>query len=116
MLLQILGTLEGFAAELALVGLKGHMDANMRRDVVALDGGGAARVPTAGEVQVVCALATDMALADVLVESLRGGELLEAALAACVPAAGQIVAIRRRGRVAGGCGAGDAGGGRRGGL
>jgi hypothetical protein len=38
----------------------------VRGDVVTLDGGGAAVAPLAGQVQVVCALATDMALADVV--------------------------------------------------
>lgn len=65
-LLQILGTLEGLAAELALVGLERNMNADVRGDVVALDGSGPARVPLAGEVQVVGALAADMALTQML--------------------------------------------------
>lgn len=40
------------------------MNANVRSDVVTLDGSGAARVPVAGEVQVVCALAANMAIAN----------------------------------------------------
>ena len=47
------------------------MDADVRRDVVALDGCGAALIPLAGEVQVVGALATDMLFADVLLGSVR---------------------------------------------
>lgn len=65
-LLEILGPLERLAAEVALVRLEGHMDADVRGDVVALDRGGAALVPLAGEVQVVGALAANMLLADVL--------------------------------------------------
>lgn len=42
------------------------MDADVRGDVVALDSGGAAIAPLAGEVQVVGALAANMALADVV--------------------------------------------------
>jgi hypothetical protein len=65
-LLKVLGTLERFAAELTLVRLQGHMDADVRGDVITLDGGGAARVPLAGEAEVVGALAANMALTDVL--------------------------------------------------
>jgi hypothetical protein len=68
-LLEILGTLEGLAAELALVRLEGYMNTDMRGDVIALDGGGAARVPLARKAQVVCALAANMALADVFLKS-----------------------------------------------
>lgn len=42
MLLEILRALERLAAELALVRLERDMDADVRSDVVALDGGGAA--------------------------------------------------------------------------
>jgi len=65
-LLEILGPLERLAAVVSLVRLEGHMDADVRRDVVALDRGGAALVPLAGEVQVVGALAANVFLADVL--------------------------------------------------
>lgn len=65
-LLQVLGTLERLAAELTLVRLQGHMDPDVRGDVITLDGGGPARVPLASQVQVVGALATNMALTDVL--------------------------------------------------
>jgi hypothetical protein len=66
MLLQVLGALERLAAELTLVRLERHMDANVRGDVVTLDRSSAARVPLAGEVQVVGALAANMAFTDVL--------------------------------------------------
>lgn len=63
MLLQILGPLEGLAAEVTFVRLQGHMDADVGGDVVALDGGGAAVGPSTGQVEVVGALASDVALA-----------------------------------------------------
>jgi len=66
MLLEILWTLEGLAAKVALVWLERNMYAHVRGDVVALHGGGSACAPLAGEVQVVCRLATDVALADVV--------------------------------------------------
>lgn len=66
MLLQILGSLEGLATEVTLVRLERDVDADVRGDVVTLDGGGAAVAPLAGQVQVVCAFAADMALADVI--------------------------------------------------
>lgn len=91
MLLKILRSLEGLAAELALVRLQGHVDSDVRGDVVPLDGRRAARVPLAGKVQVVGALAADMALADVLVEGLGARELLIAR----IPATGQVVLSRR---------------------
>ena len=53
MLLEILRTLERLAAEITLMRFEGDVDANVRRDVVALDRRGAAGTPLAGEVQVV---------------------------------------------------------------
>lgn len=89
MLLEILRTLEGLAAEVALVGLQGHVDPDVRGDVIALDGGGPALVPLAGEVQVVGALAANVLLADVIVEDLSRGE----ALVALGPAAGEALIL-----------------------
>ena len=68
--LEILRTLERFPAELALVRLQGNVDSDMGSDVVALDRGGSALAPCAGQVEVVGRLAADMALADVLLECL----------------------------------------------
>lgn len=68
MLLEILGALEGLAAELALMRLQRNVHADVRGDVVALDRGGAALAPGAGQVEVVGGLAADMALAHVLLE------------------------------------------------
>lgn len=73
MLLQILRTLEGLAAEVTLMWLEGNVDSDVRGNVVALDGGGPARAPLAGQVEVVGALATDMAFADVVLRVLSDG-------------------------------------------
>jgi len=75
-LLEILRTLEGLAAEVAFVGLERHVDSDVGGDVITLDGGGPALVPLAGEVQVVGALAADVLLADVIVEDFSRGEAL----------------------------------------
>lgn len=77
-LLEILRTFEGLSTELALVGLEGYMDTDMRCDMVALDGGGPTASPTTGEVQVIGTLTTDVTLADVIL------------------AEGQLCSIRRR--------------------
>jgi hypothetical protein len=66
MLLQVLRALELLAAELAFVGLEGDVHANVRGDVVALDGLGVAAVPRTDEVEVIGALAADVVLADML--------------------------------------------------
>lgn len=52
-LLQILGTLKCLATKVALVGLQGNVDTDMRGDVIALDRSGAARPPSTGEAKVV---------------------------------------------------------------
>lgn len=51
------------------------MHANMRRDVVALYCGGAAVTPLASQVQVVGALAADMALADMVLQRVSLGHV-----------------------------------------
>ncbi len=66
MLLQVLGSLEALAAEVALVWLKRNMNTDMRGDMISLNGGGSALVPLACQVQVVGALATNMFLANML--------------------------------------------------
>lgn len=66
MLLEILRALERLATEIALVRLQGDVDANVRGDVITLDSGRTAVAPLAGEIQVVCALASNMALTDVV--------------------------------------------------
>lgn len=49
MFFQVLRTLECFLAEVALVRLQRNMNADVRRDVVALDSRGPTRAPLAGE-------------------------------------------------------------------
>lgn len=68
MLFQVLGTLEGFTAEVALVWLQRYMDTNMRSDMITLDSGGLALIPLASKVQVVGALAANMLLTYVLLK------------------------------------------------
>ena len=62
-LLQVLWALKGLSAVTAAVRLHGHMHANVRRDVVALDRLDSARVPLAVEAQVVGAATSDMLFA-----------------------------------------------------
>lgn len=87
MLLQVLRTLERLAAELTLVRLERNMDTDVRGDVISLDRGSSARVPLASQVEVVCALATNMALTNMLVESLGSRELLVAS----IPSADKVI-------------------------
>lgn len=49
-LLQILWALEGLAAEVTLVGLQGHVNTDVRSNVIALDSGSTAIAPLAGQV------------------------------------------------------------------
>ena len=72
MLLQVLGPLERLAAEFASMGLKRDMDTDVRGDVIALDNGNVAVGPTAGQVEVVGTLATDMPLADMFLRKAYG--------------------------------------------
>lgn len=68
MLLQILRTLEGLAAEVALVWLQWDVDTDVGSDMITLDGGGPALVPSTGQVEVICTLATDVLLADMFLK------------------------------------------------
>jgi hypothetical protein len=65
-LLQILGSLECLATEVAFMRLQGHVNTNVRCDVVTLHSGSSAIAPLAGQIQVVGALATNMAFTDVV--------------------------------------------------
>jgi hypothetical protein len=64
--LQVLRTFEGFPTEFAFVRLEGNVDSDVRGNVVTFDSRSATGSPLAGEVQVVRALTTDMALADMV--------------------------------------------------
>jgi hypothetical protein len=68
MLLQILRSLESLAAEIAFVRLQRDMDANVRRDMVALHGRRPAVAPLASEIQVVGALSANMPLTNVILQ------------------------------------------------
>lgn len=67
-LLQVLRTLKGLSTEITFVWLERDVDSNVGSDMVTLDSGGTARVPTTSEVQIVGALSSDMLLADVLLK------------------------------------------------
>lgn len=66
MLLQILRTFEGLPTELTFVRLKRHMNADVGCNVIAFDSGRLTVIPLASKVEVVCALATNMLLANML--------------------------------------------------
>ena len=68
MLLQILRTLESLSTEVTFVRLEWDVDSDVRSDMVTLHGSGAALIPTTGEVEVVCAFATDVLLANVFLK------------------------------------------------
>jgi hypothetical protein len=66
MLLEILRSLEGFAAKVTLMWLQGHVHADVRGDMISLDSRGAAVTPLAGEVEIVGAFTTNMALTNMV--------------------------------------------------
>lgn len=68
MLFEILGTLERLAAGWAFMRFERDMDSDMRGDMVPFDGRGFTVTPLAGQIEVVSALPTDMALADVFLK------------------------------------------------
>lgn len=67
-LLQVLRALECFATEVAFVRFQGYVDPDMRGDMIALDGGGTTVAPLTSQVQIVRTLATDMALANMVLD------------------------------------------------
>lgn len=66
MLLQVLRTFEGLAAEVATMRLQWHMNANVRGNVVTFDDRDVAVGPSAFQVEVVGAFATDVDLTHVI--------------------------------------------------
>jgi hypothetical protein len=62
MLLEILRTLEGLLAGVALVRLQRHMDTDVRGDVITLDSSGVAVDPSTSQVEVIGRLAANMTL------------------------------------------------------
>jgi HAMP domain-containing protein len=67
-LLEILGALERLATEVALMRLQRHVNADVRSNVITLDGGSAAVTPLARQIQVVGALAPNVALTYVILQ------------------------------------------------
>jgi hypothetical protein len=72
-LFQILRTLEGLAAVLTFVRLEWDVDADVRRDVVALHGGSLTLAPSTAELEIVCGLAPNMTLANMLLRGCVSG-------------------------------------------
>ena len=66
MLLQVLGTLEGLATELATMRLQGHMNSDVRRDVVAFNDLNGTICPGALQIEIVSTFAADVFIADVV--------------------------------------------------
>ena len=66
MLFQVLRTLEGLSTKVTFVWFQRYMDANMGSDVIAFHGGGATISPLTYQVEIVCTLAANVTLAEVL--------------------------------------------------
>jgi hypothetical protein len=78
-LLEILGAFERLSAKVALVRLQGHVDTDVRSDVVPLDCSGAAVAPLAGQVQVVGAFTANMTFTDVILRIISHAQNSNAA-------------------------------------
>ena len=70
MLLQILRALESLTTEVTFVRLKWHMDADVRGYMITLDCCGVASAPLAGQVEVVGAFTSNVALANMFLYEL----------------------------------------------
>jgi len=77
MLLQILWTLESLSAKIAFVRLERNMNTDMGCDVIALDCRSTTVAPLAGQVQVIRALAANVTLADVVLETKSASRCAE---------------------------------------
>ena len=66
MLLEVLRSLERLSAERAVMRFQRHMYSNMRRHMIAFLELDVAGIPCARQIEIVCALATDMLLAEVV--------------------------------------------------
>ena len=69
--LQVLGSFECFSTEFAFVRLERDMYSDVGGNVVAFDGGGATSSPLASQVEIVCALASDVTFTDVVLVKVR---------------------------------------------
>ena len=70
-LLEVLGTFEGFATELAFVRLEWNVDTDVGSDVVAFYCVGAAGTPVTLEIEIVRALAANMALTNMFLKRMN---------------------------------------------
>lgn len=77
MLLEILRALESLATKVAFVGLERNVDTNVRGYVIPLDGGGTTVPPVARQIEIVCALATDMTITDMVLREKKERSALE---------------------------------------
>ena len=79
-LFQVLGPLKVLGARFADVRLQGDVHAKVGGDVVSLDGGGLAVVPSAAQRQVSVALAADVEVAEMFIQRPGVVKLCRAAL------------------------------------
>jgi hypothetical protein len=70
MLLEILGSLEGFLTEITFVWLQWNMHTDVRSDMITLHSSCPAVSPGASQVEVIRRLATNMALANMILEEM----------------------------------------------
>ena len=66
MFLQVLRSFESFAAKVTFVRLERNVNANMRSDVVTFHGRRSAVTPLTRQVEIVCALATNMPVTNMI--------------------------------------------------
>ena len=71
MLFEILWALEGFPAEFASMRFQWNVNSDMRSDVVAFDDCDVTITPSALEVQIICAFASNVAITDMLLLHAR---------------------------------------------
>ena len=71
MLLEILRPLKGLATEIASMRFQRNVNSNVRGDVVPFHDGNTTAAPCARQVEVVCAFATNMAFAHMLLTPVR---------------------------------------------
>ena len=65
-LLQVLRSFESFAAKVTFVRLERNVNTNMRSDMIALHGGCSAVAPLTRQVEIICALAANMPVTNMI--------------------------------------------------
>ena len=70
MFLEVLRALEGLSTEFAPMRLQGNVNPNMRCDMVAFYNCDVAVTPRTLKIEIICALATDMTIADMLLSEI----------------------------------------------